>query len=357
MSGLSATRRIAWAAAYGGGGASAVGALFTGILIGQALLARRTIPMAEAPPPRCDGRYGLANDGAQITLAVLGDSSGAGFGVAAARETLGALIAAGVAEQLSRPVRLHCFAVVGAESADLPPQVERAVEAGPDVAIILIGANDVTHRVRIPEAIGHLVNAVRALREAGAEVVVGTCPDLGTVEPIQPPLRWVARRWSRQMAAAQTIAVVRAGGRTVSLGDLLGPAFAADPVRMFSHDRFHPSAEGYAAAAAAVLPTVLAALTESTGDASGASDAVTTGDRLRTLPSAAVEAADRPGTEVSGVGPAGTGDPANLWGQLRNRVWRRTEHPTGPMANGSHVPSKEPRDGAPPPDAGSSTVE
>ena len=91
-------------------------------------------------------------------------------------------------------------------------------------------------------------------------MVVGTCPDLGTIQPIQPPLRWLARRWSRQLAAAQTVATVEAGGRTVSLGDLLGPRFAAAPQRMFGDDRFHPSAEGYRAAAEVVLPSALAAL-------------------------------------------------------------------------------------------------
>ena len=56
--------------------------------------------------------------------------------------------------------------------------------------------------------------------------MVGTCPDLGTIRPIAQPLRAYARRLSRELAAAQTIAVVAAGGRTVSLGDLLGPEFA-----------------------------------------------------------------------------------------------------------------------------------
>ena len=55
------------------------------------------------------------------------------------------------------------------------------------------------------------------------------------------------------MAAAQTVAVVEAGGRTVSLGSVLGPEFASDH-EMFSVDEFHPSAVGYAQAAAVLLP-------------------------------------------------------------------------------------------------------
>ena len=124
----------------------------------------------------------------------------------------------------------------------------------------MIGANDVTHRIDKSVAVRHLADAVRRLRELGTEVVVGTCPDLGTIQPIPQPLRLIGRRWSRDLAAAQTVAVVEAGGRTVSLGDLLGPEFAERPHEMFSADRFHPSPAGYARAAAALLPSVYAAL-------------------------------------------------------------------------------------------------
>src|SRR5690606_203988 len=195
--------------------------------------------------------------GPPITLVMLGDSTAAGYGVHRPRETPGALFATAISRRLRRPVRLHRLAVVGSLSSGLPYQVEAALEHKPDIAVILIGGNDVTNRIPIDVAVGYLVDAVRKLRAAGAEVVVGTCPDLGTIRPIKPPLRWLARRRSRQLAAAQTVAVIEAGGRTVSLGDLLGPRFAAEPTRLFAWDRFHPSAEGYAIAVATMLPTVI----------------------------------------------------------------------------------------------------
>jgi lysophospholipase L1-like esterase len=320
-------RRIAVAAVYGGGGITAVGALATGVLVGQAMIARRTIPVAEAPPPGCDGLYGDQHAGEPIRLVLLGDSSAAGYGVDAPRHTLGALLAAGLAEQLHRPVLLSCVAVVGAESAHLEPQVERALAFLPAIAVILVGGNDVTHRVDPAYATRKLATAVRALRAADAEVVVGTCPDLGAVQPIQPPLRWLASRWCRQMAAAQTIAVVEAGGRTVSLGDLIGPMFAAEPDRMFSSDRFHPSADGYAAAAATLLPTVVAALTEPVD----MRPSLRADEGVRALPVAAAEAVERAGTEVSATSVAGRErGPAGRWAQLRHRAWRQVRRPTDP---------------------------
>jgi lysophospholipase L1-like esterase len=38
---------------------------------------------------------------------------------------------------------------------------------------------------------------------------------------------------------------------------VLGPEFDANPHEMFGPDRFHPSAAGYAAAAAALVPDVI----------------------------------------------------------------------------------------------------
>ncbi|MFY1673110.1 SGNH/GDSL hydrolase family protein [Plantactinospora sp. WMMB334] len=309
-------RRVAKVTALGMGLTALSTAAGYGLLLGQARQARRVIPLAEAPPPRGDGVYGAKFPGEPITMVVLGDSSAAGYGVHRPRETPGALLAIGTSRRLRRPVRLYRFAVVGCLSAGLRPQVDAALEREPDVAVILVGGNDVTNRTPQAVAVRYLVEAVRELRAAGAQVVVGTCPDLGAIQPIKPPLRWLARRWSRQLAAAQTVAVVEAGGLTVSLGDLLGPRFAAEPTRMFAWDHFHPSAEGYAIAAAAMLPTVLAAL----GAGAERRPSLGADQELRSLPAAAQEAARHAGTEVRGVRVGGSEHgPGGRWAQLRRR--------------------------------------
>src|SRR5690606_28510060 len=124
-----------------------------------------------------------------------------------------------------------------------------------------------------------------------------------------------------KLAAAQTVAAVEAGAWTVSLGDLLGPRFAAEPARMFSFDRFHPSADGYPAAAAVMLPTALAAL--------GTVDPrVLPAQKVRSLPRAAAEASRHAGTEVSASSVAGDRrGPGGRWALLRrptgSMLWRR----------------------------------
>ncbi|WP_392544566.1 SGNH/GDSL hydrolase family protein [Oryzobacter telluris] len=258
-------RNIAATAAYGGTGIAAAGAALGaaawGVIKAEAALARRVIGTPFDDSPDDDGLYG-AGSGEPYDIVVLGDSSAAGMGAEHPHETVGGIIASGVAALTGRRVRLTNRAVVGAESSDLERQLATALEdvLHPDVVLVMVGANDVTHRIERSAAVRSLELVVRRSRALGSEVVVGTCPDLGTIVPIRQPLRSLLQRWSRDLAAAQTVAVVEAGGRTVSLGDLIGPEFARSPQVMFSKDRFHPSAAGYARVASALLPSVCAAL-------------------------------------------------------------------------------------------------
>jgi lysophospholipase L1-like esterase len=317
-------RKIAATAAYGGGiGAAGIGALGLagyGVLKVEAQLARRIVGQPFEGAPDDDGLYG-SGLGYPVQLLVLGDSSAAGMGADTAQQTVGAIIANGVSALSGRPVRLTNVAVIGAESSGLDTQLTRALEevANPDVAVILIGANDVTHRIDKSIAIRHLEQTVSALRATDCQVIVGTCPDLGTIEPVAQPLRSLARRWSRDLAAAQTVAVVEAGGRTVSLGDLLGPQFAGLSREMFSHDGFHPSPAGYARVASALLPSVCDALGLWSDPIDRRPDA-RRGESVGPVAVAAVQAVREPGTEVSATAVAGQPrGPRGRWAVLLRR--------------------------------------
>lgn len=272
-----------------------------GIMYGEVKLAERRIPQAmDDAPPSNDTIWaaaGVSRTRPPIRLAVLGDSTAAGYGAHRDRDTPGAQLAIGISEAARRPVHLTNVAVIGAESPDLPVQVDALRGRNPELAIIMIGANDVTEGTKPAIAVPYVERSVERLRTMGAEVVVGTCPDLGAIKPLPQPLRAYARRLARQMAREQTVAVVRAGGRTVSLGDLLGPMFA-DHREFFADDLFHPSAAGYAEAVAAMLPSALDALGIRTR-ARSASPFTTR--RVKTARRAAAQAVARPGTEVSGA--------------------------------------------------------
>lgn len=239
--------------------AAAVGG--AALLAGQAFAARHrryaqpelglalqaTVGQADAPPLR---------------LVLLGDSSALGVGVSRLPDTVGGQLAHLLAEgPAGQPVHLSSVGVSGSRSADLATQVARALLGErPDVAVILIGANDATTLRRSTDAAAYLGAAVHRLRAARVEVVVGTCPDLGAVRAIAPPLRHLISWSGRRTARAQTLAVLTAGGTVVDLATEAGPVFRAD-AGTFCHDGFHPSADGYRVWAHALFPAVAAATT------------------------------------------------------------------------------------------------
>lgn len=247
--------------------ATMIGAVLTTVIVvggavGVASLRARSAILARQriEEPRATGAFRADLDGTPLKLAMLGDSLAVGVGADAPAETVGAILATDLAELAGRPVTLFNVAVTGAESRDLATQLADlvALSAHPDVAVIIVGGNDVMHRNSIASAVRHLYRVVLTLRHAGTRVVVATCPDMGTVRALAQPLRYLAHRVSRSLATAQTLIVLRAGGRPVPLGSTLGPLFRHKPALMFSTDHFHPSALGYARAAAVLLPSVSA---------------------------------------------------------------------------------------------------
>jgi len=110
--------------------------------------------------------------------------------------------------------------------------------------------------------------------------------------------------------------VVDAGGRSVSLGALLGPEFDHRP-EMFASDRYHPSAQGYQTAAMALLPSMCAAL--DVWPEEGRPDAFR-GEGVLPVTRAAAQAAGRGGTEVAGAEVLGADSgPRGRWALLKHR--------------------------------------
>jgi lysophospholipase L1-like esterase len=263
------TIALATAGALASTGTAYLGA--RNLLVGQAAHTRTVIPKAWDIPPRADGVYrrdggpvqrwqrGMAAD---THLMIFGDSTATGYGCMSAEEVPGVLIARGLAERAGMVVRLSTKAIVGATSKGVAGQVDAMFVAGPppDVAVMMLGANDVTALNGISQSAQRLALTVRKLRSRGAVVVVGTCPDLGVISAIPQPLRALAHARTSQLARAQTAAVRGAGGVPVAMAQLLAPQFRAAPDQMFSADGFHPSPTAYALAADALLVAVCDAL-------------------------------------------------------------------------------------------------
>jgi lysophospholipase L1-like esterase len=192
-----------------------------------------------------------------LRFRVLGDSLAAGVGCSRVEQSIGHLLANSL-RGAGHAVALGVHAVSGARSADLAPQVRAAVRDGADLALIVIGTNDLTRFT--PPAVGArlLHDAVAGLTRAGARTVVVTAPDLGVLAHVPPAFRDAVSHASRLYAQAQATAATTAGGTVARVGPEVFARFATDE-RLFSADRFHPSAAGYALIAEALTPHLLAA--------------------------------------------------------------------------------------------------
>ncbi len=231
----------------------------------QAAIAAGAIPAGvshgDIPPPSADGVFRpdgstVVGEAAGLTLVLLGDSTSVGYGCARSDELPGVLLARRTAAALQLPVRLSTHGRVGAMSAELDDQVTAAVEQRPDLAVIFIGANDITGQVSPHRAARWLGAAVAALRAQGIEVVAATCPDFGVIAPIPQPLRTLVTRWSHRLAVLQERAVREADGIAVPIGRLVSPGFRGRP-DLFFVDGFHPSAAGYARAVEVMIGAVI----------------------------------------------------------------------------------------------------
>ncbi|MFC7531439.1 SGNH/GDSL hydrolase family protein [Actinoplanes sp. GCM10030250] len=195
-----------------------------------------------------------------LRLVLLGDSAAVGVGVEWLSDTVGGqlarLLADGSADSGQRHVLLSSVGVAGSRSSDLATQVARALLGdSPDVAVVLIGSYDAASGRSPEDSAAHLGQAVRRLRSAGVQVVVGTCPDLAASRSLAPPLRQIAGLIGRRMAKAQAKAVTEAGGVVVDLAAETGAVFRADAGTL-CYDGFHPSADGYRVWAHALFPAV-----------------------------------------------------------------------------------------------------
>lgn len=192
----------------------------------------------------------------QIRFAVLGDSIAWGQGASRPGDRLGSRLSEALTVR-GFEVETQVFAVPGARSKGLAKQVDRAVAWEPSLALVVIGANDISHLEPVEPAVAALRDAVRRLRET-AEVVVAPAPDLSAVPHVPSALRDVVRAASEAFRDQQSRAVLAEGGHLADPDQQASHAFATDR-RLFSPDRFHPSSAGYAVIADAILPGLLAA--------------------------------------------------------------------------------------------------
>jgi lysophospholipase L1-like esterase len=209
------------------------------------------------PKPVKGHRPSTSTTARPLELIVLGDSTAAGVGSPKPEQSLAVLVADRVADRLGRRVHVVSKGMSGARTATvLADQVPLLEAAKPDVVLIVIGANDVTH-VTAPWTMRRQTAAlVEAARKAGhAPVVIGGIPQFRTVPALLQPLRWVTGEYASVLREVQRRAASQTGAAYVDIAALASPRFVGRPESM-SSDGFHPSPIGYGFWADALAPAV-----------------------------------------------------------------------------------------------------
>ena len=220
--------------------AKGVGAA-TAVLAGQLAWAIwRPLPTFQDLDPT--GFEGPA-DGVPLRILALGDSTCTGSGLDDPPDIWLRVLARMLGEHRYR-VEVVSFAVGGSKAADLVRnQLEPALAAGGDVALISVGGNDALRGVRLEAFEGHLDTLVEHLRRVVPVVALGGVGDMGTVPRLSPMLAAAARRRGRAMNAIHHRVAERHG---VLVADQWAWAAARFRDRgIFAPDLFHPNKEGH----------------------------------------------------------------------------------------------------------------
>jgi len=175
--------------------------LLSPLLVVQALATRRRLPRL----PEAEGqREGQTGHGPLLRLAIIGDSSAAGVGVARQSDALAGHLSRALARQCGARVQWQLLARSGLTSAQCLQLIEAEFDAVADIAVVVLGVNDVVeqvpsrHAVRAREAIANRLRNAHGV----AHVVFAPLPPVHRFPGLPQPLRWVAGADARRHDSA-----------------------------------------------------------------------------------------------------------------------------------------------------------
>jgi lysophospholipase L1-like esterase len=187
----------------------------------------------------------LGTTGAPLTYVVLGDSTAAGQGAPYQDG-----IALSTARELAknRRVTMVNLAISGARTRDvLEQQLAEARRLHPDLVLISIGANDVTHLTPIGAMRHNIIRIIDGLRtdDPSVRIVITGSPDMSTPPRIPRLLRPIAGCRTRSVNRMFEAVARQDEVELAPIARTTGPLFRKDPT-LFDTDFFHPNSRGYA---------------------------------------------------------------------------------------------------------------
>jgi lysophospholipase L1-like esterase len=213
---------------------------FGPLLMAQARRLRRAA--LDLPEPHGPRRGTVGQGGTVLRVLVAGDSSAAGVGARTQRDALARPLAQGLARRLGGAVRWQLIAQSGLTSEGVLEKLKHERPQAADVAVIVVGVNDITKEVPLAFALRQRQLLADWLHvHAGVkQVVFPALPEMELFPALPRPLAWYAGQAARRNNRAQKRWAVALPG--VAHLDMDGVAHPS----LFCEDGFHPAPALYA---------------------------------------------------------------------------------------------------------------
>lgn len=195
------------------------------------------LPPAEGPTTGLVGQTAEVNP---LRLAVLGESTAAGCGVANHGEGFAGALAELLSKQTGRPVAWQVVGEHGATARRIRYRLLLQLEGDFDLAVVLAGANDVLTR-RAPHAWGQDLAAIlKGLADRAERIAVVGTPPFAAFPSLPKALRtYLADRASAIDGVTQGLC------ESSPHVDFVGSEHSLVDHGFFARDGFHPSVHGY----------------------------------------------------------------------------------------------------------------
>ena len=220
------------------------------IIYAQARRLRDTIPVLPEP---AGSRSGVAGTGKPMRLLIAGDSSAIGVGAPTQDEGLAVPLTRTLAARLDAAVHWQLIGKTGLTSEGVLQQLTHGEVQPADIALVVLGANDITTETSLRRALRHRSEIVSLLRDcAGVDhVVFPSVPEMQVFPALPHPLAWYAGLHASRNNRAQTRWAKQ--HRNVHHADIGGLA-SAD---LMGSDGYHPSPALYALVAERLADFIL----------------------------------------------------------------------------------------------------
>jgi lysophospholipase L1-like esterase len=202
-------------------------------------------------------------EGPVLTYVVMGDSTSIGQGTSY-EKSIAQLSAKYLAK--THEVAFTNIGISGATAATvLRDQAAVAAHLHPDIVLLVVGANDITHLTVLSNLERSMRLIVATLRATAPDVriILTGSPDMGSIPRFPWPVRQISGWRTKQVNRTIQDVADELHCERLLIAEKTGQEFRKNP-RLFAVDKFHPIAEGYAL----WMPIIFEALDKATSSES-----------------------------------------------------------------------------------------